>query len=126
MHLGGEILPEKVDCSSLIVFAFWLGAGIEFTPCTLDIAKSEYGFCLYPSQKFFPGDLVFFEGEKGHYDHEVFPSLYFGHVGLISYDGGIIHAVNSRGKSGVIEHSFSEKEHPDYHPGNIILVKRFF
>lgn len=115
-----------VDCSSLITFAFWEGARIEFVPCTLDIAKSENGICLYPPQELFPGDLVFFEGEKGHYDHGVFPGLYLGHVGLISYDGGIIHAVNSGGKSGVVEHEFIDKEHLDYTPRSIVLIKRFF
>ena len=66
------------------------------------------------------GDLLFFEGNKGHYDHSLFNGrkLYIGHVAIYSGNNKAIHAA---GGKGAVEETLEEivKERDP-----IVMIKR--
>lgn len=122
MKMNGS-KPKVVDCSSYAAFLFWK-VGVKLMSSTITQAING-GIKIFSFKRAKPGDLLFFEGEKGYYDFEKLPGKYIGHVALLSDTGTIIHAINSGGKSGVIENRFIKEEHPLYHPESIVLIKRF-
>lgn len=123
-ELNGKEPIKQADCSSFIAYVFWATLGIELIPCTLDIAKDAQGKTIPSFGLSTIGDILFFSGEKNRF----YPGgFHVGHVALLSglNPPVIIHATNSGGKSGVVEHKFCYKEHILYHPVNIVLIKRF-
>ncbi len=123
--LNGEEIREA-DCSSFTAYIYWKALKIILPPSTILQATSEQGR-IVSLREAEPGDLVFFHGEKGYYDFTKLPGRYIGHVAILGFDGfeaTIIHAVNSGGKSGVVEHPFTAEEHPMYCPKNIVLIKQ--
>lgn len=73
------------------------------------------------------GDLIFFEGNRGHYRHDLFPNrkIYIGHLGIYIGNNEIIHATNNNNASGVVLQKISELQ--NFHPETykIVLIKRF-
>ncbi|MEE8131595.1 MAG: NlpC/P60 family protein [Candidatus Paceibacterota bacterium] len=69
------------------------------------------------------GDVIFYEGERGHYHHGLFPKkkMYIGHVVIYTDASRIIHACNNSIASGVVEDSVINLP-KDY---NVVLIKRF-
>lgn len=87
--------PKGVDCSSFIQYIFEK-AGIELPRSS--ILQATHGRTISDAQKMLPGDLLFFEGDKGHYFHTLFKKkVYIGHVALYCGAGMIIHARHSTG-----------------------------
>ncbi len=121
--LNGKKIQEA-DCSSFTAYVFWETMGVALPASTI-LQATESGQIISSLKEAEPGDLVFFHGEKGYYDFTKLPGKYIGHVAILNYNGGIIHAVNSGGKSGVVEHLFNKTEHPSYHPESVTLIKRF-
>lgn len=113
------------DCSSFIQFVFH-NFGIELPRSTILQAAAE-GVEISSLAEAQPGDILFFEGERGHYRHDLFPGrkLYIGHVGIYAGDETMIHSTNSNGFSGVVEHDLEPETNPAYNKNTIILIKRF-
>lgn len=116
---------EAFDCSSFIQFIFH-NFGIELPRSTILQAAAE-GTEVASLADAQPGDVLFFEGERGHYRHDLFPGrkLYIGHVGIYAEENKMIHATNSNGFSGVVEHDLDPSTNPAYNGETIILIKRF-
>lgn len=74
-----------------------------------------------------PGDLIFFEGDRGHYRHDLFPGrrIYVGHVAIYLGNDEIIHATNNSIASGVVIQKLSDLQtaHPEAY--KITLIKRY-
>lgn len=113
------------DCSSFIQFVFH-NFGTELPRSTILQAASE-GTEIYSLAEAQAGDLLFFEGERGHYRHDLFPGrkMYIGHVGIYAGEGAMIHATNNNGFSGVVEHALESEINPAYNKNTIVLIKRF-
>lgn len=113
------------DCSSFIQFAFH-NFGIELPRSTILQAAAE-GIEIASLADALPGDIFFFEGEIGHYRHELFPGrkMYIGHAGIYIGENSMIHATNSNGFSGVVEHDLEPATNPAYNKNTIVLIKRF-
>lgn len=113
--------PVGVDCSSFIQYIF---ARIGVKMPRSSILQATKGREIKNSNKLAPGDLIFFEGTKGHYAHKLFPRLkrriYIGHVAIYIGDGQIIHARESIGHVGI--QKLSELTRKKFY--NIILIKR--
>lgn len=122
--LNGKEIKEA-DCSSFTAYVFWKTMQVKLPASTILQATEIYGQIIRSLKEAQPGDLMFFHGEKGYYDFTSLPGVYVGHVAILGYDNKIIHSVNSGGKSGVVEHWFTKKEHSSYHKRNITLIKRF-
>ncbi|MDD5032743.1 MAG: C40 family peptidase [Candidatus Pacebacteria bacterium] len=124
-ELGVE--NKVFDCSSFIQSVF-AKADIKIPRSTILQAADRQGFEVCGRRNVQAGDLVFFEGERGHYRHDLFPEkkLYIGHVALFVGGNSIIHATNSNGFSGVIEQKIFPFENPLYNASTIVLIKRFF
>jgi cell wall-associated NlpC family hydrolase len=116
---------QEVDCSSFVVYVFWKALQLILPPSTIEQATSEFGKIIPSFSEAMPGDLLFFQGEKGYYDFSKLPGIYVGHVAILHFENKIIHAVNSGGKSGVIMHPFTPEQHSGCHPKTIMLIKRF-
>ena len=124
-ELNGKEPIKQADCSSFISYVFWATIGLCFTPCTLDIAKDFRGKRIFPFEPMKIGDVLFFNGEISRLHPDGF---YVGHMALLSEpepNPKIIHATNSGGKSGVVEHEFCRQEHSLYHPESVVLIKSF-
>lgn len=108
--------PKEFDCSSFIQFVF-KKSGVEFPRSTI-LQAAAPGEEIKNIEEALPGDLVFFEGERGHYRHDLFPDrkIYIGHVGIFSGNGKMIHAANRKNYSGVVE--------TDLKPEDVVLIKR--
>ena len=90
--------PKAVDCSSFTQYVFET-AGVDLPRSS--ILQAAEGRTIADVKKIAPGDLLFFEGDKGHYFHTLFKKrVYIGHVALYCGAGMIIHARKS--KKGVI------------------------
>jgi cell wall-associated NlpC family hydrolase len=113
------------DCSSFIQFIFH-NFGVELPRSTILQAAAE-GMEITSLADARPGDVLFFEGEVGHYRHELFPGrkLYIGHVGIYTGDNKMVHATNSNGFSGVVEHNLKPTTNPTYNKETILLIKRY-
>lgn len=108
--------PKEFDCSSFIQFVF-RKIGVELPRSTI-LQAAATGQEIKTIEKALPGDLFFFEGERGHYRHDLFPDrkIYIGHVGIFSGNGKMIHAANRKDYSGVVE--------TDLKPEDVVLIKR--
>lgn len=122
---GAEIKKNDkttpLDCSLFTQMVF-KEIGIELPRSS--ILQATKGKEIFVKKDLRSGDLLFFEGERGHYRHDIFRNkkLYIGHVGIYTGNMNIIHATNNYKFSGVVEHSLYEKS-----PCNIktiILIKR--
>ncbi|EKD23740.1 MAG: NLP/P60 protein [uncultured bacterium] len=113
------------DCSSFIQFVFH-NFGTELPRSTILQAAAE-GEEIKSLAEAQPGDVLFFEGEIGHYRHELFPGrkVYIGHAGIYAGDNTMIHSTNSNGFSGVVEHPLEPAINPAYNKNTIVLIKRF-
>jgi len=112
------------DCSSFIQFIFGR-AGVELPrSAILQAAAPGKEISGKPGDEMRPGDVIFFEGVRGHYRHDLFydRKIFVGHAGIFIGDGRIIHATDNISASGVVEQLLSELPIPHY---NIVLVKRF-
>lgn len=91
---------ETFDCSSFIQYLF---KQIELELPRSAILQAGQGPGLEidsnESTKFQPGDLIFFRGDRGHYNDEFFQDrpIDIGHVALIIGPDEIIHAKGDRG-----------------------------
>lgn len=113
---------ETFDCSSFIQYLF-KQIGLELPRSAILQAGQTTGLELAPDQpeKFQPGDLIFFRGDRGHYNDEFFQGrpIDIGHVALIIGPDEIIHA---KGDRGVIQQKLSELiADPHY---KIVFAKR--
>lgn len=115
--------PAAFDCSSFIQFIF-NEIGIELPRSSvLQAAASGQEISDKDLNILTAGDIIFYEGERGHYRHDLFPGrkLYIGHTAIFSGASKIIHACNSSIASGVVEQSIINL--PKSY--NIMLIKRF-
>lgn len=113
------------DCSSFIQHVF---KQIE-----VELPRSSILQAVAPGQEIKNlelaevGDLIFFEGNRGHYRHDLFPNrkIYIGHLGIYLDNDEIIHATNNNSASGVVIQKISElqKEFPEAY--KIVMIKRF-
>lgn len=113
------------DCSSFIQFIF-SKVGVALPRSTiLQAAAPGIEISEKNGDAIRQGDVIFFEGNIGHYRHDLFPGrkIFVGHAGLFIGDNRIIHATNNVFVSGVVEQSLGELPVPPY---NIVLIKRFF
>lgn len=113
------------DCSSFIQFIFHnFGKELPRSTILQAAAKGMEIASLAVAQ---PGDVLFFEGERGHYRHDLFPGrkIYIGHVGIYTGENNMIHATNSYGFSGVVETKLESNIHPAYNNKTIVFIKRF-
>ena len=115
---GEDKKVENFDCSSFVQFCF-KSIGFDDFPRS-SIEQAAYKGEEISIKNLQPGDLVFCEGSRGHYNAELFPNrkIYIGHVAICSYDGKIIHAA---GGKGVVEEDFSEA-----FKRGIAIMKRYF
>ena len=114
------------DCSSFIQFIFH-NFGMELPRSTI-LQAAANGLEINSLAEARPGDVLFFEGDRGHYRHDLFPGrkIYIGHVGIYTDNATVIHATNSNGFSGVVEHDLKPSTNPAYNEETIVLIKRFF
>ncbi len=108
--------PREFDCSSFVQFVF-KKIGVDLPRSTI-LQAAASGEEIKNIKDALPGDLIFFEGERGHYRHDLFPDrkIYIGHVGIYSGNGKIIHATDKKDYSGVVE--------TDFRPEDAVLIKR--
>jgi cell wall-associated NlpC family hydrolase len=114
---------QSFDCSSFTQFCF-RQIGIEIPRSSVLQAAAQIGREIDGfAEPVALGDLVFFEGERGHFRHDLFPGrkIYIGHVAIFSGDSRIIHACNNSVASGVVETSLITLPNPPY---KIVMVKR--
>lgn len=113
------------DCSSFLQFVFH-NFGTELPRSTILQAAAE-GTEIPSLAEAQPGDVLFFEGERGHYRHDLFPGrkVYIGHVGIYAGENAMIHATSSNGFSGVVEHALEPEVNPAYNKDTIVLIKRY-
>jgi len=99
--------PQAFDCSSFIQYTYKkIGADLPRS----SLLQASRGREIKSPKDLLPGDLLFFEGTRGHYQHKLFKKrkLYIGHVALCVGNGEIIHAQEER---GVIEHPVYDGGH---------------
>jgi len=113
---------KEFDCSSFVQFVY-SKVGVDLPRST--ILQAERGREVRGSLS--PADLLFFEGERGHYRHDLFPDrkLYIGHVAIYAGNNEIIHAVNTEGFSGVTINKIHPAEHTLYNVNTVVLTKRY-
>ncbi|MEK7596388.1 MAG: C40 family peptidase [Patescibacteria group bacterium] len=87
--------PKKVDCSSFIQHIF-SRIGVELPRSSL--LQAAKGKEIKNPADLSAGDLLFFEGVKGHYSHKLFPDkkIYIGHAAIYIGNNEIIHARESK------------------------------
>jgi len=116
---------EGFDCSSFIKYVFGK-IGVEL-PRSSVLQAAANGQEIENISRVQTGDLVFFEGDRGHYRHDLFPGrkVYVGHVGIYLGNDEIIHATNNSIVSGVVIQKISElqKSYPEAY--QIVIIKRF-
>jgi cell wall-associated NlpC family hydrolase len=116
-----EEAPKFFDCSSLTQYLYKkIGVELPRSSILQAVAGKEI---FYPQEKLEVGDLIFFRGQRGHYNDELFPNhppVYIGHVAVYIGDEKIIHATGSAGK--VVEENLKEFiKRPNC---SIVMVKR--
>lgn len=111
--------PTGFDCSSFIQYTY---RQVEITLPRSSILQATQGSEVTDHAGLLAGDLLFFEGNKGHYDHSLFggKKVYIGHVGIYSGEGKMIHAVAGT-HSQVVEQNLSDLPLPLY---EIAMIKR--
>jgi len=126
LQKNNEEKPKGFDCSSFIQYVFQQ-IGLELPRSSILQAASPLGKKI-AANKLEPGDVIFFEGTKGHYHHALFPGekIYIGHVAIYTGDNKIIHATDNGALNpilrGVVEHNINILPKPAY---NIVMIKRF-
>lgn len=87
--------PKTVDCSSFVQHIF-SRVGVELPRSS--ILQATKGKEIKNPAELSAGDLLFFEGVKGHYSHKLFngKKIYIGHVALYAGNDEIIHAAESK------------------------------
>lgn len=116
--------PESFDCSSFIQYIF-KKIGIELERSSVSQAAAE-GEEIGGVENAEPGDLIFFEGTRGHYHHGLSQGrkLYIGHVAVYCGNGKIIHATDNplfSKNPGIIESPLSLLIKSSY---DLVLIKR--
>lgn len=116
---------EGFDCSSFTQYVFQkIGIELPRSSILQAVANGKEIENLNLAE---PGDLIFFEGNRGHYRHDLFPDrkMYIGHLGIYLGNDEIIHATNNSAASGVVIQKISElqQKYPDAY--KIVLIKRF-
>ncbi len=109
---------KEFDCSSFVQYLY-RRVGVELPRSTILQAKEGKEV---KEKELILGDLIFFEGEVGHFRHDLFPKkkIYIGHVAVYLSDNLIIHAKSDKG--GVVFQRFSDlQKNPLY---KIVLIKR--
>lgn len=117
--------PEGFDCSSLTQFCIQKALGIKIPRSSLEQAADKGSVEISSYLYLEPGDLIFFEGTRGHYRHDLFPSdrkILIGHVAIYSGEGKIVHATNNSRASGVVEQRLRDLPVPPY---SIVMIKRW-
>lgn len=121
--------PKGVDCSSLIQYIY-SQVGIDLPRSS--ILQATKGREINGIKNLKPGDLIFFEGTKGHYSHNLFSArggsalggkgkkIYIGHVALYLGGGKAVDAEENRGNAALVSLQKLMKR-PFY---KIILIKR--
>ena len=106
------------DCSSFTQYVY-KGIGVEIPRST--ILQGTAGKEITANESLQLGDLLFYRGEKGHYNDELFPErqVYIGHVAMYVGNDQAMHAT---GNKGVVKESLetiaNEKRGP------IVMIKR--
>lgn len=110
--------PTGFDCSSFVQHVF-KQVGIDLPRSSL--LQATQGKEVTDSE-FLPGDILFFEGSRGHYNYDLFggKKIYIGHVGIYAGDGKMIHATAGK-HNQVIEQSLSELPKPLY---TLVIARR--
>lgn len=130
-YLGTPYEYGGFDCSFLVLKSLQELKNRGYLNCDLNNENNRIrsaiwqaarlGTEIFLDQELELGDLLFFEGTKGHYDHSFFNGrrLYIGHVAVYSGNNMAIHAASGK---GVVEETLKEiiKER-----GPIVIVKRF-
>ncbi len=83
--------PDYFDCSGFIKYLYEQ-IGIELPKSTIE--QAEIGKKIKEIKKIKPGDLIFFHGERGHYNKK-FPAG-IGHVAMYMGSDTAIHAAAKR------------------------------
>jgi len=83
--------PKTVDCSSFIQHIF---SRVEIELPRSSILQAAKGKEIKNPADLSAGDLLFFEGVKGHYSHKLFrgKKIYIGHAAFYAGNNEIIHA----------------------------------
>jgi len=118
-YLGNQNNYKEFDCSSLIQ-SIYEKIGVNLPGSS--VLQATKGREVKNIKNLKPGDLIFFEGTKGHYWHKKFKGkkIYIGHVALYVGDGKIIDAEEDRGDVNKLELKslIARKFY------NIVLIKR--
>lgn len=113
--------PKYISCSSFSQFVIFNATGILLEWSTI-LQAARNGKRVKSWKNLKVGDLIFFRGNKGHYDDALFPNeknkIYIGHVAVYSGNNKAIHAA---GGKGVVEETLTEiiKER-----GTVVIIKR--
>ena len=115
-----EEIPAFFDCSSFTQYLY-KQLGVEILRST--ILQATAGTEISINGPFEPGDLLFYRGDKGHYNDSLFPgkNVCIGHVVMYTENNMAIHAA---GGKGVIEETLSNISKSKCGP--IVMVKRIF
>lgn len=117
---------KSFDCSSFVQYVF-SKVGVEL-PRSSILQAAANGTEIKSLEDARPGDVLFFEGDRGHYRHDLFPDrkLYIGHLGIYLGDNKIIHAARLDGtQGGVVEHSLNPETTKFCNKNCIVYIKRF-
>ncbi len=111
-----EEIPKFLDCSSFTRYIF-KQIGVDLPRST--ILQATVGKEIL-SDDLQAGDLIFYRGDKGHYDDELFNGrkIYIGHVAMYTEENKAIHASF---KNGVIEEALKKISTGR---GLIVMIKR--
>lgn len=119
--------PKIFDCSSFVQFCFKNINFSDFPRSSIEQAAYK-GEEIESIEKAQIGDLIFFEGERGHYNNELFSGrkLLIGHVAIYLGNNKIINAINHNNLTGVISQQLSDIHNYPNWPNNIVMIKRYF
>lgn len=111
--------PVGFDCSSFIQHIF---KHVDIDLPRSSLLQATQGKEILNESELLPGDLLFFEGTRGHYNYELFggKKVYIGHVGICVEKGKMIHAAGGA-HNQVIEHNLDELPKPLY---RIAMMRR--
>ena len=117
--------PESFDCSSFSQYVFrQIGVDLPRSSILQATAPGEEIPDLEQAKQ---GDVIFFEGNRGHYRHDLFKGrkIYVGHLGIYLGNNEIIHATNNSVANGVVIQKIPDlqKEFPEAY--KIVIIKRF-
>ncbi len=117
---------DGFDCSSFSRYLFKY-VGINLPRTSLEQAASPIGKEV-KVEEIEPGDVIFFEGTKGHYWHTLFnkKKIYIGHLAIYTGNGSVIHAADNGNLNtilqGIVEHPLDILPKPEY---DIVMIKRY-